>query len=453
LLTLFPTLLLVVGKANFTNLSRYSDLSDRTYRRHFSQSFDFGRFNQAVLDLANPEANEVIAVTDCTFVPKSGSATYGLDWFFNGCASRPEKGLEWSVIVVVDIDQNTGYTLSAEQTPASPRKQTLSSPADEVLVDSATSVVSDAASMSVSASEAAVDPSNPKLPITAAQVEAARADLSALPDRSPRQLETTRIDFYLKQLAKSRHLFPSLLKYLVADGFYAKFKFVEGVIAQKLELISKLRVDADLLYLYTGPQKPRGAPRKYAGKVQFEDLSALTHVTELEAGVQLYTAIVWHRSLKRQIRIAMIVNTQKSGKVGYALLFSTDLELDARKILQYYKARFQIEFVFRDAKQFVGLCDAQTRDQKRLDFHFNAVLSVLNWVKCAHFQDLHAKSIDLESEQPASPPEPFSMASYKRIALNRYLLELFIEKLDLDPTSIKSHPNYSKLCKHGVIAA
>jgi hypothetical protein len=43
------------------------------------------------------------------------------------------------------------------------------------------------------------------------------------------------------------------------------------------------------------------------------------------------------------------------------------------------------------------------------------------------------------------------MASYKRVALNQYLLELFINKLDLDPTLIKSHPNYSNLCNHGVI--
>jgi IS4 transposase len=155
----------------------------------------------------------------------------------------------------------------------------------------------------------------------------------------------------------------------------------------------------------------------------------LEHVGALEKDVELYTGIVWHRSLKRQIRIAVIANTHKSGKVGYALLFSTDLDLDARKIVQYYKARFQIEFIFRDAKQFVGLCDAQTRDQKRLNFHFNAVLSTLNWVKCAHFQNLQAKSGDLEGAQPISPSEPFSMASYKRVALNQYLLELFIEKL------------------------
>jgi hypothetical protein len=35
----------------------------------------------------------------------------------------------------------------------------------------------------------------------------------------------------------------------------------------------------------------------------------------------------------------------------------------------------------------------------------------------------------------------FSMASYKRRALNYHLLEQFIDKLDLEPTLIKSHPN------------
>jgi hypothetical protein len=83
--------------------------------------------------------------------------------------------------------------------------------------------------------------------------------LSALADRSASPLETTRIDFYLAQLAKIRHLLPGALQYLVADGFYAKFKFVEGVRAQKLHLIGKLRVDADRQYLFAGPHKRRAA--------------------------------------------------------------------------------------------------------------------------------------------------------------------------------------------------
>jgi hypothetical protein len=43
-----------------------------------------------------------------------------------------------------------------------------------------------------------------------------------------------------------------------------------------LNLISSLRVDADLNYLYTGEQKKLGAPRKYDGKVDWNNLRNLT---------------------------------------------------------------------------------------------------------------------------------------------------------------------------------
>ena len=59
----------------------------------------------------------------------------------------------------------------------------------------------------------------------------------------------------------------------------------------------------------------------------------------------------------------------------YALRFSTDTELDAESIYRYYKARFQIEFLFRDARQFTGLNDCQARRQDSLGFHFNASLT------------------------------------------------------------------------------
>jgi hypothetical protein len=49
-------------------------------------------------------------------------------------------------------------------------------------------------------------------------------------------------------------------------------------------------------------------------------------------------------------------------------------------------------------------------------------------------------------------PFVFSMASYKRLALNRHLLDRFISLLDLDHTLIKSHPNFQKLCSYGSIS-
>ena len=49
LLILVSTILLVYGKVNFTNLSRYSSLSEKTSRRHFLKKFNFPQFNQYFL--------------------------------------------------------------------------------------------------------------------------------------------------------------------------------------------------------------------------------------------------------------------------------------------------------------------------------------------------------------------------------------------------------------------
>jgi hypothetical protein len=101
--------------------------------------------------------------------------------------------------------------------------------------------------------------------------------------------------------------------------------------------------------------------------------------------------------------------------------------------------RFQIEFIFRDSKQFTGLKDCQARDGVKLDFHFNSSLSALNVAK-------------LQNRGGEAREAPFSMTNQKRWAWNEYLLERFIAELGLDQTLIKSHPQYSKLCQHGLIA-
>ena len=48
---------------------------------------------------------------------------------------------------------------------------------------------------------------------------------------------------------------------------------------------------------------------------------------------------------------------------------------------QYYTTRFQEEFCFRDAKQFLGLTDCQARDKKKLEFAFNSSFTALNVAK------------------------------------------------------------------------
>jgi IS4 transposase len=75
------------------------------------------------------------------------------------------------------------------------------------------------------------------------------------------------------------------------------------------------------------------------------DFEQLEFVEKTDDDIQIHTAIVNSVSLKRNIRIVLLTY-----KNGYAVLFSTDTELDATSIYRYYKARFQIEFLFRDAR-------------------------------------------------------------------------------------------------------
>jgi len=157
-------------------------------------------------------------------------------------------------------------------------------------------------------------------------------------------------------------------------------KFVDSVCEFGLHLISKLRHDANLRYLFLGPHpKRRGARKKYDGKVNLQDLRRLTPVV-LSKTITLYTAVVNSVSLKRNLRLVYVCKRQGT-KLLTAVLVSTDTTLSAEAIYRYYTARFQIEFLFRDAKQFTGLTDFQTRSETRITFHVNASLTALNFLK------------------------------------------------------------------------
>ena len=303
LATLFVTILVLRGRVNFRHLSRYCHYSERTIARQFRKPFDWPDFHQRVLLTALDPRSELISAHDASFLPKSGKQTFGLGHFFNGCASRAERGLEMSTLAVVDVTRRCAFTLAASQTP----------PAEE-----------------------------------ATQTEP----------------EDTRVDFYTQQLRAHRHRLPPSIASHCGDGYYAKKKYIDTVVSLHLHAITKLRSDADCVFLYTGPHpKRRGARRKYAGKVHFQDLS---HFEDLgpradEPHLHLYSAVVWHKTLKRRLCLVVLLNRKDPAKPRFIVLGSTDPELNGHKLVELYAARFQIEFLFRDSKQFTGLLDCQAR--------------------------------------------------------------------------------------------
>ena len=133
---------------------------------------------------------------------------------------------------------------------------------------------------------------------------------------------------------------------------------------------------------------------------------------------------------------------QIGDRLQTAVLFSTDTDLDALKIYSLYKARFQIEFLFRDAKQFTGLSDCQARSQAALHFHFNASMTALNLLK---LEDRHRTQ--------GTHRSVISIASWKVRKFNEHLLERFSSILGLDFSLIKANAAFKTLCNYGAIAA
>ena len=373
---LLGLMLMLPGHATFRNMSRYSPYHERTFARWYGRDLDWVSLNKGAITEVVPPEHDQALVMDASFVPKSGKHTYGLDRFWNGSHSRAEKGLEISTLAWLDITENCAYGLSVEQTPPS----------------------------------------------------AETSDPAA-----------TRMDVYLDQLSrvvKAHDL--RFLRYVITDGAYSKQKFVTGVRALELHQIGKLRADAHLRYLYQGPKRPGpGRQKTYDGKVTWSDLSRFERLDTADEHIVLYHQVLNHVQLKRNLQVVVVVHTQRN---RYVVLFSTAVNLAPLTLYRYYKARFQIEFLFRDAKQFTGLSDCQARSQAKLEFHFNASLSAVTFAK------LEARP------QNGNGDQAFSMASLKRRAFNQHLVDRICEHLANGQSLEKSSPDYEALCNYGIIA-
>jgi len=155
-----------------------------------------------------------------------------------------------------------------------------------------------------------------------------------------------------------------------------------------------------------------------------------------------YEGLAHIRSLKRWCKV-VILHTLKDGKVNKAYIyFSTDPNMAGLKVLQYYRIRYQIEFVFRDSKGHLGLEDCQSRQEKALDFHFNISLTTLNIAKATHWLSI-----------PKEERGVFSMTDIKTQYINELVLDKLISIYGKDPSVEKNNPKIRELYALGRIAA
>jgi hypothetical protein len=372
--TLFRTVFAIRGRVNFTNLARFCSLHEQTFRRQFAEGFDWLRFNKELLRLTPDfQSTLFIGAIDCTFLPKSGTETYGLDRFWSGAANRAERGLEASVMALIRTDNGEAFAAGARQTP------------------------------------------------------------SGLADQKEGNTSRTRVDFYVKQLTDYLARWGQMVRYVVADGYYAKTKVFDAVCGTGGHLITKLRSDANLRYFYTGlPKEGPGRPKTYDGKVDFNDLARFDHVGELadKSHLEVYTQKLNSEHFGRDFRVVVLVDTKAE---SYVVLAATDCDLGAMNVVRFYRLRFQIELIFRDAKQFAGLTHCQARSKEKLAFHLNMSLAAIN---LARLRILHSE-------------KAISISNCVRQAYNRWLAGHLLSRLGLRSRFGLNHPQVQQVIRMG----
>ena len=347
-LRLLLTLWLVLpGRHNFTNLARYGPTSDRTHRTWASKPVPWVQLNSTLVlqaqDQQTLHLGGILGV-DAVFIPKYGNHTPDLASYWSGCQGRSVRGLEGTCVTWIDPTTHQPVPLSITQTPAA-------LPAGQSRVDFYATVTLNT--------------------------------ITQLPDELKKQVQA-----------------------VVGDAYYTKLKFVARVVDEgQLPFVGKMRKDANLKHLFTGPRtgKP-GRPRLYDGKVSVHDYSrwdALPWAGEC----MVYTVVAYSVSLKRQVRAVAVVSP---GSRKTEVLFSTSITMTAATIIALYRARFSMEFPFRDGKQFAGLSECQSRQVEALHFHWNMAMTAVSAARLSQLSDQRAS------------PLVFSMEDEKRRAYNEF---------------------------------
>ena len=259
--------------------------------------------------------------------------------------------------------------------------------------------------------------------------------------QTPSGMKGKLMEHYVSIVKKNIEHILSYSRYLAADGFFMKSSFIEPLLELGLQVITRMRPDANLLYLYTGPQKSgKGRKRLYGGKVDVKNIDKRKwkscYEDEQMKGFELN---VWSVSLKR---IVKAVYVELKDRKAYIILLSTDTEQKGAKVIRYYQLRFQIEFLIRDAKQYTGLEECQARAETKLYNHFNISLMSVSLIKLTCWASLTNK------EQV-----PFSMRSIKTYFYNKFLTETIFSNLGLELNCNKIKKLYSQCLNIGSMAA
>lgn len=354
-------LLAMTGRVTMLGLSRWTGKggSYRTVQRFFYTLIPWEMAFWAFFrhHLFDPRDRYLLGGDECV-VTKAGKKTYGLDRFFSSLYGKPVPGLSFFTLSFISTKKRRSYPIRV--------KQMVRSEAEKAATQDKK------ASHKKAKGKTKPQKSKPGRPKGSKNKDKTTVALSP---------ELQRIQAMIQNLLKLiGTVIP--LSHLVLDGHFGNHPSLQMARACGLHLTSKLRHDAALYFPYEGPYSGRGPRRKYGSKLDCQNIPfRYLKRSDVQGNIRtdIYQAQMLHKEFLQPLNIVIIVKTnQKSRKRAHAVLFSSDLDLHHDQLIDDYSLRFQIEFNFRDAKQYWGLEDFMNVQQRAVHNAANLSLFMVN---------------------------------------------------------------------------
>jgi DDE superfamily endonuclease len=330
-------ILVMTGRVTMLGISRWAGQggSYRTVQRFFATVIPWATLFWVFFRHHVYRPGDVyLLVGDDVVATKAGKHTYGLDRFFASLYGKPVPGLAFFTLSLVSIAQRHSFPIRIEQVVRSDAEK--------------------------AASKAKAQAKKARVPRPKRRPGRPPGSTNKTKTHVTRTPELVRIKAMLDALL---HLIMQIcpLTYLVLDGHFGNHNALHMARQSALHLISKLRCDAALYFPYTGPYAGRGPHRTYGRKIDYDNLPAqYLKETTVEGHIQtcLYQMQLLHKEFTQPLNVVIIAKTNlRTQARAHVVLFSSDLALGSAPLVDYYSLRFQIEFNFRDAKQYWGLED------------------------------------------------------------------------------------------------
>lgn len=330
-------ILVASGRITMLGISRWTEKggSYRTVQRFYHRALPWKAlqwmfFQKCFLKVKD----EYIIAGDEVVDSKAGKETYGLDRFFSGIEQRVIPGLSFFALSLINVREEHSYPLQIEQ-----------------IIKSAEEKAASKAKAEAKKAKKSSEKKKRGRPKGSKNKNKQEVVLSA---------ELLRIQAALKRLLETIGTALSL-KYVAMDGHFGNYPSAWMIRQLNLHLVSKLRSNAALYSAFEGEHEGRGPKPKYGAKIDFHKMDAkYLKETTLEGKLRTdtYQGTFYNKEFGFALNVVILLKTDlDTNAQAHVILFSTDLELSYDKLIRYYRLRFQIEFNFRDCKQYWGLED------------------------------------------------------------------------------------------------